>query len=86
MKLYRYEIGSDDGDEEIIAGKNLIGEFASSNDAINHIRHIYLPTDVYIEIEPSLAQYQVFTAIACNSESFDETLWLLDSGDYKRSD
>ena len=79
MKLYRYELGSDDGDEEIIVGKKFVAEFASNNEALDYIRRIHLPTDISIVTEPSLAQYRVFAVIACNhDESLDEVLWLLE--------
>jgi aminopeptidase-like protein len=82
MKLYRYELGSDDGDEEVIAGKKLVGEFTSPNVALDYLRRIHAPTQVSIESEPALAQYKVFAVIACNpNESLDEVLWLLDFGD-----
>ena len=82
MQLFRYELGSDDGDEEIVAGKKLVGEFASPNDALDYIRRVHLPTKVNIETEPPLAQYRVFAVLACNAdESLDEVLWLLDFGD-----
>ena len=82
MKLYRYEIGSDDGDEEILAGKKLIGEFASPTDALDYLRRIHAPTQINIESDPPLAQYKVFAVIACNpNESLDEVLWLLEFGD-----
>jgi aminopeptidase-like protein len=82
MKLYRYELGSDDGDEEIIAGKKLVGEFSSPNDALDYLRRIHAPTQVSIETEPPLAQFKVFAVIACNrDESLDEALWLLEYGD-----
>lgn len=79
IKLYRHEIGSDDGDEEVLAGKKLVGEFASSDEALDYLRRIHAPTQVSIESEPPLAQYKVFAVIACNlDESMDEVLWLLE--------
>lgn len=81
MKLYRYELGSDDGDEEILAGKKFVGKFASSNDVLDYLRRIYTPAQVSVESEPPLEQYQVFVVIAYNrDESLDEVLWLLDLG------
>jgi len=57
MKLYRYELD---------VGKVLIGEFATSDDAIVHIRHSHPST-------------KVFSVIATNDdESLDETLWVME--------
>ncbi len=77
MKLYRYELGSDCGDEEIIAGKQLIGEFFSDNKAFDYLRSMYSPT-ISIEFQIPIEQYQVFTIGTENyDESLDEVLFLI---------
>ena len=86
MKLYRYEIGSDDGDEDIITGKELIGEFDCIADATNYIRNHYLPINISVEKREPIAQLHVFAAMPCNDDSdfIDEMLWLLECDDSKR--
>jgi len=81
MNLYRYEIGSDDGDEEILAGKRFIDIFVNRNDAIAHIRAHYAPIAVRIECDEPLVGFCVLVAVPVNDndELPDETLWLCDS-------
>jgi len=69
MKLYRYELGLGDDGAENVADKQLVGEFLTSDIAIDWIR------------KQNQTNHTVFAVIACNAdESLDDVLWLLDFG------
>ena len=69
MKLYRYELGFGDDSAENVADKKLVGEFLTSDIAIDYIR------------KQNSIKHNVFAVISCNAdESLDDVLWLLDFG------
>ncbi len=77
MKLYRFEIGSDDGDEEIMKYKELVGEFPSDADAHDYIRHQYSPTNIMLKTVEPFAHFNALVAFVCDAdEPIDEILWL----------
>ena len=78
MELYRYELGSDDSDEDVIALKKLIGRFDDLASALYLVSKFYEPVKVNIEEWQVMGSFQSFTALpADGSEPSDECLWLI---------
>jgi hypothetical protein len=78
MRLYRYELGSDDGVEDVLAGKVLFAEYPNPNDAIEAIDRFYAPTLVELHLMDEF-EIKVYAAtpIDRSIEPSDEALWIL---------